>query len=214
MEKTERHIPRGPRGKKFDAVFTWLLDNYVIGTLANVGADRATLTNIALDRGYDVTSFDIVKTKFITKDMKFVYTDLNKGELKDKGKFDYVFCIEVAEHLENPHLLFEQLKSIMKPDSKLIISVPNLESLYSRLYYLFKGRFPSFPDIYKKLEHVNPIGLNEIKLLAEKYNLKINAIWTEGTWIPGIRKYLGNYELFSTNLLFGISLVIIMEKRE
>jgi len=58
-------------------------------------------------------------------------------------QFDLIICGEVLEHLETPGYLFKNARKMLKPEGKLIISVPNpwyagvvINSIFKGFYYL------------------------------------------------------------------------------
>jgi 2-polyprenyl-3-methyl-5-hydroxy-6-metoxy-1,4-benzoquinol methylase len=60
----------------------------------------------------------------------------------DDGAFDRALCLDVLEHLryeEQPGALRE-LHRVLKADGELLVSVPNLAHLQSRVHFLLTGR--------------------------------------------------------------------------
>lgn len=58
------------------------------------------------------------------------------------GSFERALCLDVLEHLtfdEQPRALAE-LKRVLTPGGQLLVSVPNLAHLQSRIHFLFQGR--------------------------------------------------------------------------
>lgn len=58
------------------------------------------------------------------------------------GAFDRAVCLDVLEHLtfeQQPRALAE-LHRVLKPGGELLISVPNLAHLQSRIHFLLRGR--------------------------------------------------------------------------
>jgi SAM-dependent methyltransferase len=58
------------------------------------------------------------------------------------GEFDRALCLDVLEHLsfdEQPRALAE-LWRVLKPGGRLLVSVPNLAHLQSRVQFLLRGR--------------------------------------------------------------------------
>jgi SAM-dependent methyltransferase len=58
------------------------------------------------------------------------------------GSFDRALCLDVLEHLtfeEQPRALAE-LRRVLRPGGELLVSVPNLAHLQSRIHFLLRGR--------------------------------------------------------------------------
>lgn len=56
-----------------------------------------------------------------------------------EGGFDYVTCIDVLEHLEEPGKALREIKKLMVPSGRLIVSVPNwYDIIVSRILKLNK----------------------------------------------------------------------------
>lgn len=54
---------------------------------------------------------------------------------------DYVFCTEVIEHVNDPKMLLSEIRRLLKPTGKLIITVPNRFGYYPA--YAFLKIFPA-----------------------------------------------------------------------
>jgi 2-polyprenyl-3-methyl-5-hydroxy-6-metoxy-1,4-benzoquinol methylase len=52
------------------------------------------------------------------------------------GAYDLIFCGEVLEHLENPDAFIEKVKNHLKNDGYLVLTIPNLASLFNRMSLL------------------------------------------------------------------------------
>jgi SAM-dependent methyltransferase len=71
---------------------------------------------------------------------------VRRGSLLDlpfaDGAFDRALCLDVLEHLslaEQPRALAELFR-VLRPGGELLVTVPNLAHLQSRLHFLFAGR--------------------------------------------------------------------------
>src|SRR5262245_48042003 len=67
------------------------------------------------------------------------------------GSFDRALCLDVLEHLayeDQPRALSE-LHRVLVPGGELLVSVPNLAHLQSRLHFLLRGRLIRTASEYK-----------------------------------------------------------------
>lgn len=77
--------------------------------------------------------------------------DLNHGLPAECGTYDLVCCCEGIEHVGNPLLLFQAMRRCMSPGGHFVVTTPNVWYLQSRLQYLARGFFPSFPSLVGKI---------------------------------------------------------------
>lgn len=64
---------------------------------------------------------------------EFAVGDLEDGIPAEVGSgFDVVIAADVLEHLRRPEDLLEEVKRVMKPDGRLVVSVPNFGHWYPR----------------------------------------------------------------------------------
>ncbi|MDI6807245.1 MAG: class I SAM-dependent methyltransferase [Candidatus Aenigmarchaeota archaeon] len=82
------------------------------------------------------------------KGIKAVVCDIEKGKLP-KGKFDYITCLDVLEHLKTPASFLQRIKD---KTNFIIITVPNACWLKDRLSILF-GKV-SRHNAYKMGQHL------------------------------------------------------------
>jgi 2-polyprenyl-3-methyl-5-hydroxy-6-metoxy-1,4-benzoquinol methylase len=53
------------------------------------------------------------------------------------NSLDFITFWEVLEHIDNPKEVVEEVKRLLKPGGYMIISVPNIECIYSKLFKQF-----------------------------------------------------------------------------
>lgn len=58
----------------------------------------------------------------------------------EAGEYDAVLCGDVLEHLRNPVEVLRRIHPLLKPDGRLVVSVPNVANILVRGQLLF-GRF-------------------------------------------------------------------------
>jgi SAM-dependent methyltransferase len=69
----------------------------------------------------------------------------------EEASFDRALCLDVLEHLtfeEQPRALAE-LHRVLRPGGELLVSVPNLAHLQSRLHFLLRGQLVRTASEYK-----------------------------------------------------------------
>ena len=88
---------------------------------------------------------DLVPARFRVESIACIDCDLNTQALPyEPDSFDYVVCVEVIEHLENPYALIRKMGDVLKNSGKLIVTTPNIASITSRPRFLVHGWFDFF----------------------------------------------------------------------
>jgi 2-polyprenyl-3-methyl-5-hydroxy-6-metoxy-1,4-benzoquinol methylase len=113
--------------------------------------------------------------------------DLFNIELKEtnaldqlhENSFDAITLWHVLEHVHQLHSYIERLKTLLKPNGKIFIAVPNYESLDNSIYKLYWAAY----DVPRHLYHFTPKAIN---VLMEKHGLKVISIkpmWFDSFYI-------------------------------
>lgn len=108
------------------------------------------------------------------KGVEFYLRDLSRDLFPcNAEELNWVFAIEVIEHLANPrHFIAEAYRTLL-PNGKLFITTPCNDSLTARLSMLFRGYYPSFCDHdYYESGHITPITELDIKRMAKEMNFR------------------------------------------
>lgn len=90
---------------------------------------------------------------------------------------DWVFALEVLEHLANPRYFVKETARVLRSGGKLVITTPCNDSLTAKLSFLFRGYFPAFCDHdYQESGHITPItelDIQRISIEAGYKDLKV-----------------------------------------
>lgn len=125
-----------------------------------------------LDNWYtNITSTDFLGDSYEVQWTTFVQYDLNK-EVWDftQQKFDYIFAIEVIEHLENQFNFLRNINRLLNTGGMVLISTPNITNQYSKANFIVKWQLAHFSE-------VDLYETGHIQIIAPHiflYNCKIN----------------------------------------
>lgn len=126
-------------------------------------------------------SIEISKSINKSKNIEFIVADIVKFK-HDNSVFDYISLFDILEHVpEEEHLgIFQNIKTMMNEDSKLLIHVPTYEEItYGRINY---------PE---KLQIIDqPLKVEDLIQKTAKAGLRLEYMALSNIW----HKY--DYQLF------------------
>lgn len=102
--------------------------------------------------------------------VEFHLRDISVDRLPcDNDELDWIFAVEVIEHLANPrHFAHESLRCL-KRGGKLVATTPCNESLTAKLSFLFRGYLPAFCDHdYHHSGHITPVTEIDLQRIAQE----------------------------------------------
>ncbi|WP_228851077.1 class I SAM-dependent methyltransferase [Aegicerativicinus sediminis] len=115
-----------------------------------------------------------------------------KSIINDSPLFDYIIFGDVLEHLLNPKDVLIDMKSRLKENGRIIISVPNIAHLELFIQVYLKGTFPKNPRGIFDKTHLHwftrkdlfrLIGDSKLKLLTYKRKYRSrDAIGSKFDW--------------------------------
>lgn len=101
------------------------------GRILDVGCGNGVISRHLGQLGYQVLGIDvsdktIANARALNKMSNVQFEVISAEELVAQGNsYDAIICSEVLEHLSKPELLLAVLYKSLKPDGKLIVTVPN-----------------------------------------------------------------------------------------
>ena len=140
---------------------------------------------------FEVIAGDSLPENFQNPEIPIVRGDLDGKFPFADSSFDYAFCIDGPEHVENLYHTFREFARILKPDGKMVISYPNYSNIESRLRTIFYGVLePVEPrkhietkqsrDI-KNNGHINRVPYALLRMALEYAGFRIEHITSEKT---------------------------------
>ena len=107
--------------------------------------------------------------------------DLQKDELPYKdGVFDTVVACEIIEHIWDSDRFLQEIRRVLEPRGRLIITTPNLASL-GRRFMLLCGRNPHVDNFLYPNDagHIKHFTQKDFRYLLEKNNFEIDKFWSD-----------------------------------
>lgn len=175
-----------------------ILDSIIPGkTVLNSGcAQNPELHQLLSKRTKKIIGIDIDKkalSRLEKKGFEVYLMDVEKISLKEQ--FDYIIAGELIEHLSNPGLFFQSSYKHLKKDGKIILTTPNISSIF--LYFLIV-----FLNKTQDKSHVYYFDEKNLLVLISRFPYVIKKI----EYIPPTIKFLGDSML--TKIIFFISVIL------
>lgn len=104
--------------------------------ILDAGCGQGLLVQEFHNRGYNITGIDAFYNSHLVKK-----GDIMNSELLSNS-FDVILLLDVIEHfqLNEQEKVIREMSRILKPHGQLILSIPNMAHLSSRIFFLFTGR--------------------------------------------------------------------------
>jgi SAM-dependent methyltransferase len=103
--------------------------------LLDVGCASGYLASLMAERGFVVTGIDApgVNRSRFPSTVRLIEADLHHGLPPVEGKFAWIICADVLEHLKEPDRALADMKALLVPGGKLVLSIPNSGHAWFRL---------------------------------------------------------------------------------
>lgn len=204
--------------------------------ILDIPAGNGLLAEKLRSSGHDVVAADINREK-----PDFVYADMSEQLPFANNTFDTVTCLEGLEHLIQPSSLVSELCRVCKPGGRIIISLPNIQNMYSRFQFMCTGTFYQFPPILPSpqvkqekvdLGHISSLSYTQLRYLFQYFGARVIHVsgdkYKRKLLLPILLPFIGIGYLwskttkhqdsmkeaffFKKELLFSRSLIIVFEK--
>lgn len=118
-----------------------------------------------------IISVDIVDDgASLIEGVEFEIIDLSYDSLPcQDNSLDWIFAIEVLEHLANPRHFIQESSRCLRTGGRLVITTPCNDSLRAKISFLLRGYFPAFCDSdYSGSGHITPITELDLQRMANE----------------------------------------------
>ena len=227
--KHEKLIAEGNSPKDYDNYFNVLkklptgraeyrtkkaleLLNKTSGSVLSIGVGNLTEAIILEEAGFSVTVCDIsMEAVNYAKENGFKSFQCDITKKIESAKYDFVFALEVLEHLVNPKQSLNNLIEVLEDSGQIAISLPNEFNLLARIMVLF-GKPPFGGHKYHHLRFFN-------KKFSEQMFQELNLDIINRTYSPLVPLWnkvsirCGEFLQKLSPNLFTISFIWIMESK-
>jgi 2-polyprenyl-3-methyl-5-hydroxy-6-metoxy-1,4-benzoquinol methylase len=128
--------------------------------------------------------------------------DVETMNLQVLGRYDAIICADVLEHLCDPRRTLQQLRSLLKPDGRMLISLPNVAHIWVRINLLL-GRFDYEKSGILDETHLHFFTLKSAKNFIASCGLEITDVATTPAPLPSIFPTTGEGRLLHLLHIFN-----------
>lgn len=178
------------------------------GKILDLGCGTGDTLVLLKKLGWDVYGMDIDRNA-ISIGKKRGLNNLKLGTYRDLDKypdnyFDAIRLYHVIEHLDDPSLCLNLIKTKLKKGGELIMGTPNIESLVSKVFRSYWYNLDS-------PRHLFLFAPNTIKKLIEKNDLSVGKIefCSAGGIIGSIQYFINHLFDKRIDLIHKFSLIIL-----
>ncbi len=146
--------------------------------VVDLAAGQGAFSEMLQQQGHKVTAVDVDAENWKVKDIDLLVANLDSEFSHQinsiRRNFDLVIAIEIIEHLENPFRFVRECSKLLKKGGMLVLTTPNVESMYSRIVFFVTGRLYSF-GAYETVRpaHITPIFRWKLQMILEEAGFEI-----------------------------------------
>lgn len=177
-QKNSGDLESSLRIKILAGIINWL--NPEGNNILDIGCHDGTLLSLVKNRnnnffGLDASDWAVEQSRQKSVNVQQYFFDDSYSLPYEDNFFDIVIAGEIIEHIYDTDFFLEEIKRILKPNGKLLISTPNIAS-FGRRIFLLLGLSPLIelsPNEPGSVGHIRYFTFKTLKELLRKHNFKI-----------------------------------------
>jgi SAM-dependent methyltransferase len=160
------------------------LENLPPGRILDIPAGPGYLLKDLQGTGFTGVAADIDTRLHVLAGVDYAAVDMSAAFPFPDGSFDYVVSIEGIEHIQNHFAFLAEVRRVLRPGGRLILTTPNIGTLTSRWKFFLsgfhsmeRGPFPlDTPNIF--FEHINPVSFSQLYFACGRSGLRVEKLMT------------------------------------
>jgi glycosyltransferase involved in cell wall biosynthesis len=146
------------------------------GRVIDLGAGPGGVARALIEKGCEVAVVDKHAVASEVKDVHVFLQDLDDPPVFDTKPYQHILILDVIEHLRNPELFLERLRSQFTHEKKtVIITTPNIAFLPERVM-LLAGQFNYSKTGILDMTHTRLFTFRSIQRLLRDHGFRIKTI--------------------------------------
>jgi SAM-dependent methyltransferase len=142
--------------------------------ILDTACGRGQIAQVLHYYGHEVCACDIEDNFNADTEIKFIKSDLNESFPYEDNIFDYVINCTALHYLKDTEHYFRECRRVLKHNGNVVFTIPNIESLGNRLYFLKTGILSEYSSAV--LSRRNFIYPAYLYALLEELNFKVTDI--------------------------------------
>jgi O-antigen/teichoic acid export membrane protein/ubiquinone/menaquinone biosynthesis C-methylase UbiE len=193
-----------------------LLKNYARGKVLDAGCGTgirlnqvATWSGVELAVGVDIGMPGLRYAKQNCPAISVICASVYNLPFKDE-QFDFIYSIDVVEHLDDPQNALKEFYRVCKTNAYLFIQTPNypIKRLYDFLHFL-KG---SRDTLWDDPTHVSKLNSNKLVKLLVEVGFKVEQVQARNILFEKYLPWLKKLKLNPIGVIIGQKVIIIAHK--
>ncbi len=154
----------------------YLAEEYIKGDLLEIGCGEGRGIELLKDKCTSYTAIDKIKPvldKLSTQypDVTFIHDNIPPLNKVADDSFDVIISFQVIEHIKNDKLFLQEIKRVLKPGGKALLTTPNIKMTLSRNpWHIREYTADQLTDLAKKyFDQVEMRGVSGNEKVMEYY---------------------------------------------
>lgn len=122
--------------------------------------------------------------------------------------FDVVTSFETVEHLENPYHFVREMHRVLKPGGVFILSMPNVQHIFNRIFFFRKGDMPRWR------KNNNHLGIFPKGVFHKLFLRSFDAVHTGYFWGFFPWRFLSKLSFWPANEKFAHTVYYVFKPKE